>query len=134
MDRKNHNEFFLFASVGAVGFSIEAVILSILVGQGLDVYLSRVISFPVALTVTWYLNRRHTFLCEKKNRFRTLRSEYIAYFIIQIVGALLNLSVFSLVVYLSSELKLIPVVPLAIGAGVSMIFNFLASKYFVFGK
>jgi putative flippase GtrA len=63
-----------------------------------------------------------------------LKSEYIGYFLIQGAGALLNLVIFSLVVLLLPQFKLIPVIPLAIGAGVAMIFNYSASKYFVYGK
>ena len=91
-------------------------------------------SFPTALTATWYLNRKHTFDHGKNSRFVSLKSEYIGYFLIQGVGALLNLAVFSLVVYLFPQFKLIPVIPLAIGAGVAMVFNYSASKYFVYGK
>jgi putative flippase GtrA len=134
LGKKILHEVFSFASIGIVGFAIEAIVLSILVAQGLDIYLSRAMSFPTALTATWYLNRKHTFDHGKNSRFASLKSEYIGYFLIQVVGALLNLAVFSLVVYLFPQFKLIPVIPLAIGAGIAMVFNYSASKYFVYGK
>ena len=134
LGRKIITEVFSFASVGAIGFAIEAIVLTILVAQGVDIYLSRAISFPAALTATWYLNRKHTFDGGKNSRFASLKSEYIGYFLIQGAGALLNLVIFSLVVLLLPQFKLIPVIPLAIGAGVAMIFNYSASKYFVYGK
>ena len=133
MARKIIRQVFSFASVGAIGFAIEAIVLTILVAQGVDIYLSRGISFPAALTATWYLNRKHTFDNGRNSRFASLKSEYVTYFLIQGAGALLNLAVFSLVVFLLPQFKLIPIMPLAIGAGFAMVFNYSASKYFVYG-
>jgi putative flippase GtrA len=134
LDRKIITEVLSFVSVGAIGFAIEALVLTMLVSQGVDVYLSRAVSFPLALTVTWYLNRKHTFDDGKNSRFVSLRSEYVGYFSIQVVGAFLNLAIFSLVVFAFPELKSIPILPLVVGAGVAMVFNYSASRYFIYKK
>jgi putative flippase GtrA len=116
--------------VGAIGFLVDASILTVLVtGLGWGHYGARAISFATAVTVTWYLNRRWTFA---KRACSDRRREYSRYFIVQAIGAVINLGVYSLCIELYSPLAAVPIVPLAIGAGIAMIFNFLASRYFAF--
>ena len=119
-----------FASVGAIGFLIDAGILTVLMtGFGLHHYPARAISFATAVTATWYLNRRWVF---DRAAVKMSGSEYGAYFAVQIIGALINLGVFVLAIELSEDLANVPVVPLAMGAALALLFNFGASSRFVF--
>ena len=60
--RQELGQFITFCIVGGIGFLVDAGILGLLVhGFGADPLLSRLLSFPCAMTVTWYLNRRVTF-------------------------------------------------------------------------
>jgi putative flippase GtrA len=121
-----------FVVVGAVGFLIDAGILTLLItGFGLDHYSARAISFTVAVTFTWFMNRRWVF--EKSTASMSVR-EYYSYLFVQAVGALINLTVFVAVIEIVPKLTNIPVIPLAVGASAALLFNFRASSRFVFSE
>lgn len=117
-----------FTLVGALGFAIDASVLTLLVsGLAWHHYTARAVSFSLAVTCTWYCNRRWVF-ASIANR----RHEYGSYFAIQVVGAAVNLTVYVLAVEIFAALGDIPVVPLAMGAVVALAFNFFASRRWVF--
>lgn len=119
-----------FAGVGAIGFLIDAGILTVLMtGFGFHHYPARAISFGTAVTATWYLNRRWVF---DHSATRMSGAEYFRYVVVQIIGAMINLAVFVLAIELSESLVTMPVVPLAMGAALALLFNFSASSRFVF--
>jgi putative flippase GtrA len=121
-----------FAVVGAIGFLIDASILTLLMtGVGLDHYTARAISFTVAVTSTWYMNRRWVF---DRQSVKMSGREYATYVIVQIVGAMINLLVFVAAIEFIENLRNIPVIPLAMGAGVALLFNYGASSRFVFDE
>lgn len=119
-----------FAVVGGIGFIVDATVLTILVnGMGMGPISARGFSFSVAVTATWWLNRRWAF----KDSQRVRRGpEYARYLAAQVVGAGINLAIYLAVTYLYPALGLVPVIPLAIGSGVAMVFNFIAARYWVF--
>jgi putative flippase GtrA len=119
-----------FVLVGAIGFLIDAGILTALMtGFEFDHYRARAISFTVAVTATWYMNRRWVF---EQNAVRISGREYTSYFVVQVIGAAINLSVFVAAIELAPRLAIWPVIPLAIGAAAALLFNFTASSRFVF--
>ncbi len=121
-----------FVVVGAIGFIVDAAILTVLMtGFSFDHYSARAISFTAAVTITWYLNRRWVF--NRRNVPMTGR-EYSAYVLVQIIGAIINLVIFVIVIELVPGLATVPVIPLAIGAVAGLLFNFTASNFFVFRK
>lgn len=119
-----------FVLVGTIGFLVDAGILTALVtGFGAGHYGARAISFTAAVTATWYMNRRWVFeriAAHKRSR------EYTSYVVVQVIGAVINLSVYVAVIELIPILARTPVIPLAIGAAVALLFNFGASSRFVF--
>lgn len=122
--------FTRFALAGGIGFIIEAAIITwLVVGLGLDVYLARLISFSVAVTATWSINRNFAFAGLQQQR---KGREYSSYFLVQIAGAAVNLGVFAVVIALYPKLRAMPVIPLAVGAIVALAFNFTASRVWVF--
>jgi putative flippase GtrA len=124
---------FSFGCVGAVGFAVDAGILSLLVqGAGLNVYLSRVVSFLVAVFVTWLLNRTWVFR-RARGPEDDKKREYASYLLVQGGGALINLGVFAALVALHPSLKAHPVIPLAVGSFAAMFFNFAGAQFWVFG-
>lgn len=126
------HEALSFAKVGGIGFGVDAAILTLLVsGLGWGHYGARAISFAAAVSVTWYLNRRWTFA---RRASADRRREYSRYFAVQTVGAAINLGIYSVCIELLPVLGTYPVIPLAIGAGVAMVFNFLASRHFAFRR
>ncbi len=121
-----------FAIVGAIGFLVDAGILTALVtGFGVGHYVARAISFTVAVTATWYMNRRWVF--ERVTAHKSSR-EYTAYLVVQVIGAVINLSIYVAVIELVPRLAKTPVIPLALGAVVALLFNFGASSRFVFAE
>ena len=121
-----------FVFVGAIGFVIDAGILTVLMtGFSFDHYTARAISFTTAVTATWYMNRRWVF---ERNAVRMSGREYTSYLLVQLIGAVINLSVFVAVIEFVPELAAIPVIPLAVGAAAALLFNFSASSRFVFSE
>jgi len=118
-----------FAAVGAAGFAVDAAVLQSLVSAaGWSPFAARAVSFPVALACTFALNRAWTF----QGLRMPLARAYGAYGAIQIVGALINLGVFSICLLLAPVLYQRPVIALGIGAAVSLAFNFYATRRVVF--
>ena len=119
-----------FVCIGGIGFLIDGGLLSLLTEIAhLSPYISRSISFPIAVSVTWYLNRRITFF---SNASIIKTTEYTRYFVIQIVGACINLGTFGLLLKYIPSFAIHPILPFSVGAFVAMIFNFLGAQYFVF--
>jgi putative flippase GtrA len=58
--------------------------------------------------------------------------EYANYFGTQVLGAIINLSIFFGLIGLLPDLREVAIVPLAFGAAVSLLFNYLVSKHYVF--
>ena len=119
-----------FVVVGTVGFLIEAVLLHMLAtGAGWSPYSARTVSFPLAVSATFILNRAWTF------RGRARRAAFPAfggYLTIQLIGAAINLLVYVLAIELFEGLRGLPVLALAFGAAAGLVFNFSASRALVF--
>ncbi len=126
--RSSLRRFTSFATVGVVGFIVDAAILSTLVhAAGWHHYTARALSFSAAVTVTWYLNRNWVF-----SRTADRTREYGAYFGVQAVGAAINLGTYALVIALIPSLARLPVLPLAAGAALALLFNYSAASRWVF--
>lgn len=120
-----------FGLVGTVGFAIDGGLLSLLAHLGVNIYLARAVSFPLAVVATWYLNRRLVFKAGAATAAKK-RQEYGRYFAVQLGGAALNLLVFSILIGAFAELKTVPIVPFAAGSAVGLIFNYLGARLLVF--
>lgn len=133
MIQKLRYQLATFAIIGSVGFAVDGGVLTYLsVGMGMNVYLSRFISFALACLATWLLNRKYTF--RRPNHFPGFSRgrEYSRYVIIQTCGALINLGVFTWLIAVNPEFKSIPIVPLAFGSGLALVFNFVGARMWVF--
>lgn len=120
-----------FVVIGGVGFAVEAIIITLATSQrfGLPAVMARLLSFPCAVLVTWWLNRQYNF----RSRDSAL-SEGGRYLATQGVGALANLAAYASCVYAFPPLAAWPVVALGIGAGVGLAVNFSLSYLYVFRK
>jgi putative flippase GtrA len=122
-----------FAIVGAIGFVIDAGILTALVSWfGFNVYASRAVSFATAVLATWALNRQWVFGSLRATRARAVGAEYVRYLLVQGAGALTNLAVFAAVLAWVPDWLRYPVIPLAIGAVAGLLVNFSGAKLWVF--
>ena len=122
-------DFTRFAAVGGIGFVVDGGILTLMMSRGQGALASRFVSFGVAVTMTWVLNRAWTF---SRTRRTNRGHEYVAYLVTQGVGAALNLGVFFTLLWVYPALRQHPLVPLAAGALVALIFNFIVSKTLVY--
>lgn len=121
-----------FAVVGAIGFLIEAVVLTSLVRYASwTPLLARVPSFLLAVLATWWLNRQHTFAGRGLARTSVEASLYLG---IQFCGAALNFLVFGVCLHWLPVLASIPVIPLAVGATGGFAFNFAACNWLLYSQ
>ncbi len=121
--------FSSFVVVGTLGFLVDGGVLSALVHIGSwSPYTARAASFAAAVTVTWWCNRRWVFA-----RTPDPAREYGAYVGVQAVGAAINFGTYALLIALLPALARLPVLPLAAGSALAMLFNYSAAKRWVFG-
>jgi putative flippase GtrA len=90
---------------------------------------ARAVSFPLAVTITWLLNRGLAF---RGMGPRSRSAEYAGYIVIQVVGALANVGVFLACITTWPFLVKAPFVPLAIGAAVALLLNFTLLRRVVY--
>ena len=122
--------YFIF--VGGIGFIIDGGLMILLSHvYSLDIYLSRLISFSIAVLATWVLNRTLVFKYDINPNI-SKRAEYGRYITVQIGGALTNLLVFTLILTTYPLMKEIPIIPFSIGALFGLVINFSGTRYWVF--
>ena len=121
-----------FAVVGVVGFAVDGGLLTYLVHYaGWNPFSSRGVSFSLAVTVTWLLNRTIVFRLPDHGSRRP-GSEYGKYFLVQIGGAALNLAVYWGLLTEAPSLQAVPILALACGAVFGLVFNYVGARLWVF--
>lgn len=128
--RLGASRFLRFACVGAVGFVVDAGILTMLMQLGWQPVLARLVSFPAAVATTWLLNKAWTFAADAASA----GGGYMRYSGIQIIGALINLGIFTLLISAFPAFRAVPWLPLAAAALVALVFNYLATRHLVFNS
>ncbi len=98
---------------------------------GLNLLQSRLGSFSVAVTVTWFLNRHRTFADRKSDR---AGREWGRYALVNSIGALLNMGIFFWLVHRFDVFAELPILSLAVASSFALFFNFIASKHLAFGS
>ena len=119
-----------FAAVGLIGFVVDAGLLAVgttLLSMGPRV--SRVISFPAAVLVTWILNRSFTF-ADRVSPRKT--GEFLRYGMTSVVSAGLNLGVYFLALALLPDYAVAPYIALVFSAASGLISNFILYRFVVF--
>ena len=123
-------ELLRFGFVGSIAFAIDGGVMQLLTSTtGVSPLLARGISFPVALSVGWALNRSWTFEAGRK---RSAGSQYRRYVLVQIGGFLINYAAFAALVTSGGLWREWPLLALAVGVLISMIFTYVCSRLFVF--
>ncbi len=118
-----------FLSVGALGFLLDVSVFQALFMFGYGAIVSRIVSAGAAITLTWYLNRRHVFRTAQTSRSGP---EYARYLLIQTAGLAVNFAVYLALLYGVRVLREVPVVALCGGALTAITFNFLGARYWAF--
>jgi putative flippase GtrA len=130
--RRLTGSFGRFIASGAIGFLVDALVLTAFMRSlHLGAIAARAVSFPAAVTVTWLLNRHGAFA---GRGLANARHEYAGYFAIQLVGAALNLLVFVACLESWPALAEWPVIALAAGAAIALLFNFFAARLMLYSR
>jgi putative flippase GtrA len=127
------SRFLRFAFVGSLGFFVNEAALYLCLHLGhLNKDQAWLPAFLVAVTFTWWGNRSLTFRdCAAK---KGLIAEWAAFLVANSIGALVNAAVYFALVHLATPPLNNPLLALAAGTIVGMLFNFMASRHFVFRK
>lgn len=120
-----------FLSVGMIGFLCDAVFFTLFFSVlGMSIVPARLLAFLPATVVTWLLNRNIAFKGQSAKLGK--KKEYLKYLMVQGAGIAVNFGTFFITQKFFLELLQFPVIPLALGSGAALIFNFIGAKLFVF--
>ena len=126
-----NSQFTKFAMVGTVGFLVDSLTLLWLLEIHWVLFPARIASFACAVSVTWYLNRTWTFNQSGVVK-PTLAQQYGYYLTVQVIGAGVNIGTFFWVIYYFPMTSSQPLIPLAVGSLVAMVFNYTLAKKVVY--
>jgi putative flippase GtrA len=118
-----------FGVVGIAGFLVNAGIVEAMahpIGPGW----AQLLAFPVAASVTWWLNRRYTFGASRNS----WQLEWMRYLASNLVGWSANNGAYFSLIFSYSFVYQHPAIAVATGSLAGMVFNFIFSKRFVFGR
>ncbi len=124
-------QFLKFGMVGTLGFIVDTAVLYFCIYMlSMGPYAGRVISFLIAVTVTWVCNRTYTFKDRKKTD--RLHIEWSKFFVACLGGFFFNYGSYALLITHSSIVALYPIIGVAVGSLTGMFFNYFTAKHFVF--
>jgi Predicted membrane protein len=131
MSKTLHSQFFRFALTGIAGFAVDASIVWLLTQFRIDAIIAQGVAFSVAVTVTWWLNRKFTFPHWADHR---LLREWLRYVSANSLGAIVNNGVYVVLILTLSLMAHYPVLAVAAGSLAGLVFNFTASRALVFRR
>lgn len=124
------SQFARFTIVGIIGFLVDSSVLYFcLHGLGFSVYGGRLVSYFMAATSTWYLNRKFTFTCSNG---LAPTHQWARFVVTNGLGGFINFGIYSVIVTFWSALSFMPLLGVAVGSIAGLGFNFTASRLFVF--
>ena len=119
-----------FALVGCAGYCVDAGVLYLaLYALGMGYYTGRIVSYALAASSTWYMNRRFTFP-DSRNDDR-LR-EWGRFVMLNLLGGGMNYAVYAAYVRMHAGSAATPAIGVALGSLAGMLINFYLSRWFVF--
>lgn len=132
---KNIDQLFWFIVAGTVGFIVDAGILEFVVRYANFGLLSgRIVSFSVAVIVTWQINRLFTF---KQKAISTIgikkvSSEFLKYLLSSSMSIIINFGIYTFAIFSFTLCHEIPSLAVVFGSLGAMFVTFFMSKYWVF--
>jgi len=125
-------QFARFAAIGTLAFAVDTTTLYFARGVlGLGLYTGRVVSFLVAASFTWAMNRRFTF---PEARDAPMARQWLEFLGANGIGGLVNYGVYAALVAYVGIVATHPVLGVAAGSLAGMSFNFGASRGWVFRR
>ncbi len=125
-------EFARFAAIGAVAFVVDTVVLYAGLAGGLGLYGGRLLSYFVAATFTWYVNRRITFVATRAHGATAVIAEWMRFLAANLAGGSINYALYASLVSAFQLARAYPVLGVAAGAIAGLGVNFTLSKFIVF--
>lgn len=119
-----------FSLVGVIGFIIDVGVLTAAIFfLYLGPYYGRLLSYLVAASSTWFMNRHFTFPGSKKNGFHRQWGKFL---VVNALGGAINLGVYTVCISGVIFGAVTPVTAVAFGSLAGLVFNFGASRRWVF--
>ncbi|CAN5276392.1 hypothetical protein BH10PSE19_BH10PSE19_17170 [soil metagenome] len=125
--RLYESAFIRFGVIGAIGFFSDVCALYAL-RHILPLISAKIISYIVAFSVTWILNRYFTFRSRDPQRLQ----QWLKYVALYVVTGCLNVGMFGLLVQQFPYLYQHPIFAMIITSIAMMMINFTVSRGFVF--
>lgn len=123
--------FLRFALVGVAGFVVDAGVLWLSKGL-LGPYVGRLLSFTLAVTTTWLLNRQFTFAGRQSGL--GLGQEFGRYFSAMIGGGIVNYFLYAILIFSLDVVRQWPTIGVAAGSLAGLMLNFALSKNWIFNQ
>ena len=128
MKRSEAFRVLTFSIIGVGNFVIDSAILLFCLAMGAGPLTGRLISFSVAITCSWYLNRVFTY----KNFDSKWLRQWVRFVLVNSVGGAINLLTYTLLVYFFDTVESNPIIGVAAGSVAGLGWNYIVSKIFVF--
>jgi len=122
------SQFLRFAVVGVVGFIVNTAVVYALRGVT-DLYVSGVVAWIVAATLTWALHRVWTF---RGPQVVALHHQWARFLGANSLGFVLYYAAYAGLVSSCARCAVQPVIAVFAGAAVGLVANFTLSRYLVF--
>ena len=120
----------IFSIVGVVGLAVEISLVGLLYEFfGFSALLSKALAFPLAVLVTWILNRNLTF---RERTGNGLFTELFRYANVTLIGAVVNNTLYILVISLLGAELVTALFAVATGSLAGLTANFFGSNRYVF--
>lgn len=119
-----------FGVVGAVGFAVDAGVLTLGLLAGAGPWLGRVVSYVAAATATFALNRRWTF--RNADRSRPVAQDWGLFLVVNLVGFACNYGIYAALISGVPMMRELPILAVAAGSLAGMVGNFMLSRRYVF--
>lgn len=120
-----------FLIAGAVAFVVDVAVLTLL-RDALGVYAARAVSFWLAATTTWLINRNISFA--GRSASGSLVTEYLRYLGLMLGGGAVNLAVYSLLAWTLPQGPLWLMLYVAAGTLVAMTVNYLSMTRLLYSQ
>ncbi len=118
-----------FGVVGSVGFVIDAGLLWVFLALGVNPFLGRLLSFPIAIVVTWALNHKWTFGATQDSHPKGHFRRYVG---VQLAAMAINYAAYSLVLRAFGTDDTTILLALLVGTFIGMCINYCGARFVVF--
>lgn len=123
-------QFFRFGVVGTLGFLLDFAVLSAAVALGMGPYGGRVVSYLVAATGVYALNRAWTF--QDRRGAGGIRRQWGQYLLLNLVGFAVNYGTYAAITAWTTIGAQYLVVGVAAGSIAGMFINFILNRQLIF--